>query len=111
MVTFNEFWQMLRDNGSSNYYQNEVYVRWERLAPEAQQKLYKNIRKRLDEGRFVNYNPLEAMHDNMPRQRTTKQVLSYIEYYSTFHTTTPKDGWRMEKGGDGKVFYTKTEQP
>ena len=108
MVTFEQFWQLLYDHGSSNYYQNEVYSRWSSLTPDHQQQLFDRIRQKIADGRFVSYNPLEAVHDNLPRcAKVRKQTLSYNEYYSTFRTTNPINGWCMEKDANGKVFYSK----
>ena len=111
-MSFNVFWQLLYDHGSSNYYKHDCFQIWQSLTPEQQQQLYKNIAQRLQDGLFVNYNPLEAIHDNLPRRAAVrKQVLSYNEYYSTFRTTNPVDGWQMKKDANGKVFYSKTQQP
>ena len=111
-MSFNELWQLLYDHGSSNYYKHDCFLLWESLTPERQQQLYTNIAGRLQKGLFVNFNPLEAVHDNLPRRRALyRQTLTYNEYYSTFRTTNPVNGWRMEKDANGKVFYSKTEQP
>ena len=112
MVTFEQFWQLLYDHGSSNYYQNEVYSRWSSLTPDHQQQLFDRIWQKIADGRFVSFNPLEAVHDNLPRRRALyRQTLTYSEYYSTFRTTNPTNGWRMEKDANGKVFYSKTQHP
>ena len=111
MVTFSDLWQLLYDHGSSNYYKHDCSQIWESLSPEQQQKLYNQVANRLQKGLFVNYNPLYAIHDNLPRRaQVRKQTLSYDEYYRTFRTTNPVNGWQMEKDANGKIFYSK-QQP
>ena len=112
MATFDELWQLLYDNGSSNYYKHDCNLLWNELTPQQQQRLYDNIATRLQNGKYVSYNPLAAIHDNKPRRiQPRTDTLSYDDYYRTFRTTNPIDGWQMQKGADGKVFYSKTEQP
>jgi hypothetical protein len=43
--------------------------KWEQLTPDKQQKLYDRIKQKIQSGKYVDYNPLEAMHDNMPREK------------------------------------------
>lgn len=111
MVSFEQFWQLLYDHGSRNYYQNDAYVRWNELTPEQQQQLYDRIKGKIEQGKYVDYIPTLAIHDNLPRRAAVRrQTLTYEEYYRIYRTTNPIDGWQMQKGEDGKVFYTKTQQ-
>ena len=108
MATFSDLWQLLYDHGSSTYHQHDCQQIWDSLTPERQQRLYNNISRKLQAGKYVDYNPLCAIHDNMPRKQTLyRQTLSYDEYYRIYRTTTPKDGWEMEKNAEGKVIYVK----
>ena len=108
MATFNDLWQLLYDNGSSTYHQHDCHHIWDTLTPERQQRLYDNISRKLQAGKYVDYNPLSAIHDNLPRRRALyRQTLSYGEYYSIYHTTEPKDGWQMQKDAEGKLIYVK----
>ena len=108
MVTFEDLWQLLYEHGSTNYYKHDCNQVWESISPEQQQQLYNNISKRLQNNNYVAYNPLDAIHDNMPRRRTLyRQTLSYNEYYSIYRTTQPKDGWQMAKNEEGKLIYIK----
>ena len=112
MVSFEQFWQLLYEHGSRNYHMNAAYVRWNELTPEQQQQLYERIKCKIEQGKYVDYNPLEAIHDNLPRRVLPRtQTLSYNDYYRTFRTTNPTNGWQMQKGPDGKVFYSKTTLP
>lgn len=111
MATFDELWQLLYDNGSSNYYKHDCFVIWNELTTQQREKLYSNIAGRIRDGKYVAYNPLNAIHDNLPRRAAVRrQTLTYEEYYRIYRTTNPIDGWQMQKGEDGKVFYTKTQQ-
>ena len=69
MVTFNDLWQLLYEHGSTSYYKHDCAELWESLTPEQQQKLHENISKRLQNNSYVAYNPLEAIHDNLPRRQ------------------------------------------
>ena len=112
MVTFDQLWQLLYDHGSSNYFKHDCNELWNELTTQQREKLYSNIAGRIRDGKYVAYNPLNAIHDNLPRRVMTRtQTLSYNDYYRTFRTTNPTNGWQMQKGPDGKVFYSKTTQP
>ena len=69
MATFEDLWQLLYDNGSSNYYKYDCNRLWDELTPEQQQRLYDNIAKKIEQGKFVDYNPKYAIHDNLPRRQ------------------------------------------
>ena len=69
MSTFSDLWQLLYDNGSSNYFKYDCNQIWESLTPAQKQKLYDNISGRLRDGKYVAFNPLQAIHDNMPRRQ------------------------------------------
>ena len=68
MITFEQFWQLLYDHGSRNYYKNDTIIAWEALPPDIQQKLYDRISEKIRAGKYVDFNPLEAIHDNLPRK-------------------------------------------
>ena len=112
MATFEDFWRLLYNHGSSPRYKDETIITWDGLTPEQQQRLYDNIKLKIEQGKFVDYNPKYAIHDNLPRRILPRtQTLSYNEYYRTYRTTNPIDGWQMQKGADGKVYYSKSELP
>ena len=69
MATFNDLWQLLYEHGSTNYYKHDCAQLWETLTPEQQQQLHDNISRRLQNNNYVAFNPLEAIHDNLPRRR------------------------------------------
>ena len=67
MISFEDFWKLLYEHGSRNYYKNDTRECWDLLPPEKQQTLYDRISEKIRTGKFVDYNPLEAIHDNLPR--------------------------------------------
>ena len=77
MITFEEFWQLLYDHGSRNYYKNDTWARWNELTPEQQQTLYNTISTKIRTGKFVDYNPLQAIHSNILRQQPVPDPTNY----------------------------------
>ena len=65
MITFDQFWQLLYDHGASQYHRYDCFELWGRLSCEQRQALYETIANKLRDRRFVDYNPLRAMHDNL----------------------------------------------
>lgn len=105
MITFDTLWQHLADHGSSPRNRAEASLLWDRLTPEQQQRLFDTICAKLRQNRFVHYDPVRAILENT--RTTPPSQLSYGEYYSTYRTTEPKDGWRMTKDSNGKIIYIK----
>ena len=69
MATFTDLWQLLYDHGSSNYYKYDCNQIWESLTPTQRNQLYERLSEKIRIGKFVSYNPLEAIHDNLPRRQ------------------------------------------
>ena len=105
MTSFNDLWALLRQHGSSAKRETECAALWASYPPEIQQHVYNAIRSKLEQGKFVHYDPLRAMEENArpPRQQT----LSYADYYARYHTTEPRDGWQMANPTGNKVIYVK----
>ena len=74
MYSFDQLWQMLYDHGASLYHRHDCFELWESLGTEQREALYATIAGKLREGRFVDYNPLRAMRDNLrlPRLPTPR---------------------------------------
>ena len=109
MITFDTLWQLLADHGSSSRRRAEASQLWERLTPDEQHQLYNTIADKLRQNRFVHFDPVHAIIENT--RAPQRQTLTYNEYYSIYRTTTPVDGWEMQKDDAGKVFYSKIAQP
>ena len=75
MLEFEDLWQLLYGNGSSNYYKHDCFELWERLSDEQQEQLYDCISHRLKNKQFVHYNPIEAIKACTPRARTVPPKL------------------------------------
>ena len=105
MNDFQQLWALLRQHGSSAKRENECASLWASYTPEIQQRVYNAIRTKLEQGKFVHYDPLRAMEENAraPRQQT----LSYAEYYKRYGTTEERDGWKMVNPTGQKVMYVK----
>lgn len=105
MSTFNELWQLLRDHGSSNKREQECAALWASYPPEVRQRIYDAIRLKLEQKKFVHYDPLRAMRENA--EAVSRQTLSYAAYYKRYGTTEPRDGWRMANPTGDKVIYVR----
>lgn len=116
-MSFDLFWQLLRDHGSSNYYKHDCCLLWDGLTPEQQEQLHSNIATRLQNGLFVNYNPLEAIHDNMPRAGMPSKEPAPTNYNrSSLTPPAPikpafyKGEWGMYTQQDIDLFNLKTKE-
>ena len=105
MNDFQQLWVLLRQHGSSAKRETECAALWSTYPPEMQQRIYNAIRSKLEQGKFVHYDPLRALEENArpPRQQT----LSYADYYARYHTTEPRDGWQMANPTGQKVIYVR----
>ena len=105
MNDFQQLWALLRQHGSSAKRETECAALWASYTPDVQQRVYTAIRAKLEQGKFVHYDPLRAMEKSAraPRQ----QMLSYAEYYKRFGTTRERNGWKMENPTGQKVIYVK----
>ncbi len=106
MCTFNDLWALLRQHGSSPKQEIECNELWNSYKPELQQFIFDTIRSKLEQNKFVHYNPMKAMQENARIPR--KQMLSYKAYYARYGTTIPQDGWKMVNPTGQNVFYIKT---
>ena len=104
--TFQFIWQLLKNHGGvANHYQAECERLWNEYSTGQQREIYRSIRRKLQAGQFVNYNPVRAVRENAPRQE--RQVLSYAEYYKQYGTTAELDGWKMANPTGQQVIYVK----
>lgn len=78
MITFDTIWQKLYDHGASNYHKHDCCELWDSLTPEQQEKLHEVIAAKLQTGKFIDYNPLRAMQDNLRQLR--QQVALPVNY-------------------------------
>ena len=107
MLHFDTIWKLLSNHGSSDRRRAEASDLWKGYTPEQQQQIFDAIRHKLSQGKFVNYDPVRALIENVPKQQL--QQMSYEEYYAIYHTTEPKDGWSMVKPQQGAVYYVRPQ--
>ena len=62
---------------------------WETLTARQQEHIYNTIRAKLQAGKFVHYDPVKAIQDNIPKV----QIISADEYYRRYQTQENQDGW------------------
>ena len=101
---------MLYDHGASAKKEEGTRRYWATLSPEQQRYVYTTISTKLREDKFVQYDPIRAIKENLPKVKKQKQILSFDAYYDIYHTTEERDGWKMvkpEKAGDPPVHYVK----
>jgi len=79
---------------------------WDTLTALQQEHIYNTIRTKLQAGKFVHYDPLKAIQDNMPKV-PKQQILSFSEYYAQFRTTEEQGGWKMVNPTGEQVIYVK----
>ena len=77
---------------------------WEQLTAQQQEQIYNTIRAKLRAGKFVHYDPVKAIQDNVPKV----QIISADEYYRRFNTQANQDGWvRTFLPDQQKTIYVK----
>lgn len=104
-MEFNDFWQLLDKHGVIEYKKGEAAALWDSLSPEQQQQIAATIERKIANGKYVDYNPVRAIHDNIPKQR--QMMLTMAEYHLRFGTTEERDGWHMVNPTGNKVMYVK----
>ena len=65
MVTFEQIWQVLYDNGASTKKEEGTRRFWATLSLEEQEYAFTTISAKVQEGRFVQYDPIRAIKENI----------------------------------------------
>ena len=100
-MDFKDFWPLVATRGRvAHFYQSECEHLWSTFSPAQQQAIYDAINEKLMAGKFVHYNPANAIRDNAPnaiRDNAPKApktlIISAEEYYRRYGTQTNHDGW------------------
>ena len=71
-------WQKLYANGASSKQEEGAKRYWDTLSEEDQQRAFTTITKKLDEGKFVWYDPIRAIQENL--RRNGKQPIGPTNY-------------------------------
>ena len=106
METFIFIWELLNTHGVVPSKRAEAAELWATFSIEQQRIIYRRIRDKIRQGKFVDYNPANAIRDNAPK-KPLQQVLSFAEYYARYKTTEEVDGWHMSNPTGQKVIYVK----
>lgn len=91
---FYALWPLLYDHGASARKEEGTRRYWATLSPEQQRYVYTTISTKLREDKFVQYDPIRAIKENLPKVKKQKQILSFDAYYAQFGTTEEQNGWR-----------------
>ena len=106
-MNFELLWQLLYEHGASSKKEEGTRRFWDTLTPEQQQQVFTTISTKLREDKFVQYDPIRAIKENMPKAKPS-EVLSYQQYYARYGTTAERDGWKMANPTGQKVIYVKS---
>ena len=102
---FNQLWALLYDHGASAKKEEGTRRHWATLSPQQQRHVFTTISRKLQEDKFVQYDPIRAIKENTSRLR--QQTMSFDAYYDKYHTTLERDGWKMANPTGQKVIYVK----
>ena len=64
-MSFDNLWQQLYDHGATNTRRAECAELWESLDDRQRDQLFNTISNKLNIGKFVHYDPLRAMRENI----------------------------------------------
>lgn len=107
MNSFDFLWKMLDEHGVIERYKGDAFDLWNTLSLAQQRLIYKSIRDKIRTGQFVNYHPVKAIRDNMPKP-PKYMILSYKDYVDKYHTTEEQDGWhRVYQPQKQRTIYVK----
>ena len=67
MITFDDLWKLLYDHGGIDKNRVECNNLWDELSPSQRDQLFNTISNKLNIGKFVHYDPLRAMRENIRR--------------------------------------------
>lgn len=77
---------------------------WETFTERQQQQIYNRIYNKLQSGKFVHYDPVKAIKDNVPKV----QIISADKYYRQYGTQENRDGWvRVFLRNEQRTIYVK----
>ena len=108
MDSFYFIWKLLSGHGRvAKFYKEECEALWRTYTLDEQRFIYSSIRRNLAEGKFVHYNPINAIKDNSPKSPSVN-TLTYHQYYEKFGTTEEQGGWkRVFKPEERTTVYVK----
>ena len=66
-MDFNSLWQLLYDHGASAKKEEGTRRFWDTLTPQQQEQAFTTITTKLKEDKFVQYDPIRAIKENLPK--------------------------------------------
>ena len=71
MPTFDQLWQLFLDRGALATRRDETANLWNTYSTEQQQRIFNTITAKLNQGRFVHFNPCQAIRENARKSQTS----------------------------------------
>lgn len=71
---FDKVWKALVEHGSSRKSEEAVRRFWATLSPKQKDLAYKNIPWKVEEGKFVQYDPIRAIKENIRKYQLPEPV-------------------------------------
>ncbi len=71
---FEEVWQALVEHGSSPRNRDAVKRYWDTLTEEQQDCAYRNIPRKVREDKFVQYDPIKAIRENIRKYQAVEPI-------------------------------------
>ena len=105
MDSFDYIWELLFRHGGMHLRRAECQRVWNTYSQEQQRQIYATIKHKLEHRRFVHYDPVRAIQENV--RQWEPQHLTMSEYYARFGTTEEQGGWKMTNPTGNKVIYVK----
>ena len=91
---FEDMWSVLYDHGASDKKEEGTRRYWASLTPEQQHEAFTTISKKLKEGKFVQYDPIRAIKENI--KPVCALQMAFEDYYKKYGTTEDTDGWKRK---------------
>ena len=108
-MEFYLIWNLLYEHGASAKKEEGTRRFWETLTPEQQSQVFNTISTKLKEDKFVQFDPIRAIKENLHFAKSRQETLSFNDYYARYGTTEERDGWRMENPTGQQVIYVKKQ--
>jgi len=103
---FNALWAMLYEHGASAKKEEGTRRYWATLTSLQQRQVFTTISTKLREDKFVQYDPIRAIKENLRKAR--RRIISAEEYYRRYGTQANQDGWvRKFIPEEHKTIYVK----
>ena len=105
-MEFIEIWKVLYQHGSTEWKMEECKQLWNTYTQQQQQQIYNTITEKLKNGKFVHYNPVRAIRENV--KPVCALEMAFDDYYKKYGTTEEVEGWRrVYKPEERRTIYVK----